>query len=120
LASASLFQFGCYSLYEDKKIVENNSYRGYNVTIMASITTKLVKDGNSVAVRIPKTALAMSGLKDEVQMEVSQGQIVLTSAKSARAGWRQQIEYVLATNPDALAPDSELAAWDATVGDGLD
>lgn len=87
---------------------------------MASITAKLVKDGNSVAVRIPKTALVMSGLKDEVRMDVSQGQIVLTSAKSARAGWQQQIEYVLATNPHALDPDPELVGWDATVGDGLD
>jgi antitoxin component of MazEF toxin-antitoxin module len=87
---------------------------------MASITTKLVKDGNSVAVRIPKTVLAMSGLGDEVKMEVSHGQIILTSAESARAGWQQQIDHVLATNPNALAPDPELDAWDMTVGDGLD
>jgi antitoxin component of MazEF toxin-antitoxin module len=100
--------------------VANMCYRGYNVTIMASITTKLVKDGNSVAVRIPKTVLAMSGLEDEVRMDVSHGQIVLTSAKSARAGWQDQINKVLAINPSALAPDPELDAWDATVGDGLD
>lgn len=101
-------------------MIENKNFCGYNVTIMASITTKLVKDGNSVAVRIPKTALVMSGLEDEIRMEVSQGQIILTSAKSARAGWQQQIEQVLAANPDARALDPELAAWDATVGDGLE
>jgi hypothetical protein len=51
---------------------------------------------------------------------MSHGQIILTSAKSARAGWQRQIDHVLATNPNALAPDPELSDWDATVGDGLD
>ena len=93
---------------------------GFNVTIMASITTKLVKDGNSIAVRIPKAVLAMGGLEDEVKMEVTQGQIILSSTKSSRADWQRQIDHVLATNPGALAPDPELDAWDVTAGDGLD
>lgn len=101
-------------------MVANIERCGYNVTIMASITTKLVKDGNSVAIRIPKTVLAMSGLEDEVKMDVTQGQIVLTSAKSSRTDWQRQIDHVFATNPNALAPDPELDAWDSTVGDGLD
>jgi antitoxin component of MazEF toxin-antitoxin module len=93
---------------------------GYSVTIMVSITTKLVKDGNSMAVRIPKAVLAMSGLEDEVKMEVTQGQIILSSTKTSRADWQRQIDHVLATNPSALAPDPELDAWDATAIDGLD
>jgi len=87
---------------------------------MATITTKLVKDGNSVAVRIPKTALIMSGLHDDVQMEVVSGRITLTAARTPRAGWEEQIKQVLATNPAALASDPDLDIWDETVGDGLD
>ena len=53
---------------------------GYNVATMVSITTKLIKDGNSVAVRLPKTVLAMSGLHGEVQLEVEKGQVTLRQA----------------------------------------
>lgn len=86
---------------------------------MTSISTKLVKDGNSVAVRIPKTALAMSGLRDEVNMEIREGQIILTSAKLPRSDWSERIAKVLAANPDALSPDAELADWDITLSDGI-
>jgi len=87
---------------------------------MTSIITKLVKDGNSVAVRIPKTALSMSGLEDKVRMDIAQGQIILTSAKSPRAGWQHQIDSVLANNHYALVPDPDLDVWDITIGDGID
>ena len=73
-----------------------------------SITTKLVNDGNSVIVHIPKMALAMSGLRDEVVMEVKKGQIVLTLSVYPRSQWRARIAKVIASNPDALAPDPEL------------
>ncbi len=59
--------------------------RGYNVTIMTTITTKLIRDGNSMAVRIPKTILAMSGLNGSngtggmggtIRMEAKNGQVI--------------------------------------------
>lgn len=92
--------------------------RGYYVTTMATITTKLVKDGNSMAVRLPKTILAMSGLSDTVRLEAKRGQIVLRAAKQARSGWEKQIAQVVATN--VSVNDEELADWDAVSGDGLD
>jgi antitoxin component of MazEF toxin-antitoxin module len=85
-----------------------------------SITTKLVKDGNSVAVRIPKTALEMSGLRGEVKMVVTRGQITLTSSVVPRSDWKVRIQEVLATNPTSLAPDSDLDVWESTAADGLD
>ena len=113
LYSKSTFYSGCITI---AKLL----LRGYNVTIMTIITTKLIKDGNSIAVRIPKTVLMMSGLHDDVQMEVSNGRITLTAARIPRAGWKEQIELVLATNPSALSPDPDLDIWDGVVGDGID
>ncbi|HEY1835935.1 MAG TPA: hypothetical protein VGG13_03890 [Candidatus Saccharimonadales bacterium] len=93
---------------------------------MATITTKLVKDGNSMAVRLSKPVLAMSGLQGAIILEVKQGQIIL-SAPSAdqqvgkpREGWEEQIKRVLAEEPKALDYDEEVDDWDATAADGLD
>ncbi len=87
---------------------------------MTTIATKLVKDGNSMAVRLPKAVLELSGLRENVRMEVKQGQIILRSAHNPRAGWKTQIAKVIAENPAAALPDDELAAWDVTLADGLD
>jgi antitoxin MazE len=86
---------------------------------MTTITTKLIKDGNSVAVRLPKTALIMSGLRDEIQMEIKQGQITLRSPQKNRAGWENKIESIIKNNPRALQTDSELDDWDVTLNDGF-
>lgn len=86
---------------------------------MTTITTKLVKDGNSVAVRLPKTVLAMSGLKEDVQMEVKHGQITIRSAHKPRSGWKEQISQTVRTNMKATQIDSELNDWDLTASDGL-
>lgn len=86
---------------------------------MTTITTKLVRDGNSVAVRLPKTVLAMSGLREDVQMEVKHGQITLRSAHKPRSGWKEQMAQTVRTNPKAAQLDDELNDWDVTTSDGL-
>jgi len=86
---------------------------------MATITTKLVKDGNSLAIRLPKTVLALSGLREDVHMEVSKGRIVLRSASAPRSGWKEQIAKVVATDPASALSDDELTAWDVTSSDGI-
>jgi antitoxin component of MazEF toxin-antitoxin module len=92
---------------------------GYNVP-MTTITTKLVRDGNSVAIRLPKTVLVMSGLHDEVKMEVKHGQITLSSARTPRSDWRERIATVVASDPAANLADEELNDWDLTSNDGVD
>ena len=86
---------------------------------MTTITTKLIRDGNSAAVRLPKTVLAMSGLRDDIQMEVKRGQITLRSSQKKRTGWEKKITTVLSKNPNIVLNDNELNDWDATTGDGL-
>ena len=86
---------------------------------MNIITTKLVRDGNSVAVRIPKTVLKMSGLREDIQMEVKHGQITLRSALKPRSDWKLQIAKTIETNPNAVQIDYELNDWESTISDGL-
>ncbi len=89
---------------------------------MTTITTKLVKDGNSTAVRLSKHVLEMSGLSGDIQLSVQKGEITLRplSTNEPRAGWEAQVAKVLTENPHALDQDKELAQWEeATVADGL-
>ena len=90
----------------------------YNVPTM-SVTTRLVKDGNSIAVRLPKALLALSGLHGAVQLEAKKGQIIIKQEKQhPRAGWKEQIEKVL--KEEAHLKDDDFADMDVTNADGLD
>jgi antitoxin component of MazEF toxin-antitoxin module len=75
---------------------------------MTAIITRLIKDGNSTAVRLPRTVLAMSGLSGEIQMEVKRGQITLrqTPLTRPRAGWAEQIHALTREHGD---PGEEFA-----------
>jgi antitoxin component of MazEF toxin-antitoxin module len=76
---------------------------------MTSITTKLVKDGNSVAVRLPKALLALSGLHGSVEMEAKKGQIIIKQKKQySRSGWKEEIESLVAEHGD---PSDEFKDW---------
>ena len=88
---------------------------------MATILTRLVKDGNSKAVRLHSTVLAMSGLHDEVILEVEKGQVTIRPFNSKpRSDWPGLIEQEIARNPKALQQsNTELDDWDVTINDGL-
>jgi antitoxin component of MazEF toxin-antitoxin module len=86
---------------------------------MTAITTKLIQDGNSKAVRLPKALLTLSGLHGSVQLEAKKGQIIIKQAqKFPRAGWKEQIEIVL--REESHIKDDDFADLDATSSDGLD
>jgi antitoxin component of MazEF toxin-antitoxin module len=85
---------------------------------MTSITTKLVKDGNSMAVRLPKTLLVMSGLYGFVQLEAKKGQIIIKQDKKhPRENWEEQINKVL--TEEAHVKDDDFADMSSTIADGL-
>ena len=86
---------------------------------MTTIATKLVKDGNSVAIRIPKTVLIMSGLKDNVQMEIERYKIILRPMRTTRADWKERISNVMTSNTMANKADPELDEWNVTTNDGF-
>ncbi|HEX4774023.1 MAG TPA: AbrB/MazE/SpoVT family DNA-binding domain-containing protein [Candidatus Saccharimonadales bacterium] len=81
-----------------------------------TINTTLTTSGNSVAVRLPKDLLKMSGLGKKVKLEAKEGKIIISKAASPRAGWEEQIKGVIAAEGD---PTSEFTDMDSTINDGL-
>jgi antitoxin component of MazEF toxin-antitoxin module len=90
---------------------------------MSTITTTLTTSGNSVAVRLPKELLRMSGLGRNVILEVKQDKIIISKAVNPREGWKRQIEKEVAAHGLPVMVDDYgdmLAEIDATIADGLD
>ena len=54
--------------------------------------TKLVKIGNSYGVRLPKVLIDEFGLKDDINLAVRQGAVVITPHVAPRLGWKQLLQ----------------------------
>ena len=80
-----------------------------------TIVTKLIKDGNSTAVRLPKTLLDMSGLSGVVELKASKGSITVSKVSGPRANWAKKIQ-----ESNTTTTDKELSDWDTTLRDGLE
>lgn len=86
---------------------------------MNAINTTLTTSGNSVAVRLPKELLKMSGLGSRVKLEAKKGTIIISKVDNPHKDWEEQIAQVIANNPDVLKTDPELEDWNSTSNDGL-
>ena len=64
--------------------------------------TRIVKIGNSQGVRIPRLFLQQVKMTDEVELEVRDGQIVITPVPQARSNWEQAFREMAQRNDDAL------------------
>ena len=76
--------------------------------------SKLVRIGNSRGVRIPKPFLEHAGLRDQVDIELEEGTIVIRCADRPRAGWDEAFARMAAAGDDALLDAGRLGrtAWD--------
>ena len=83
----------------------------YNVR-MNSIHTNLTSSGNSVAVRLPKQLLEMSGLRGAVKLEAKEGQIVISNADDIHAGWDVQIKSLCQAHGDPSGEFKDLYQTD--------
>jgi antitoxin MazE len=54
---------------------------------MTIVSGRIIKIGNSQGIRIPKPLLEQSGIKENVKIEVRDGQISITAAAGPREGW---------------------------------
>ncbi len=64
--------------------------------------TKLVPIGNSRGVRIPKPLLEQAGLKDDVELRVVEGGIMVRGVGVRRAGWAEAAEKIRELREDGL------------------
>jgi antitoxin MazE len=68
--------------------------------------TKVVKIGNSRGIRIPKSIIHESGLKNEVELEVSDGQIIIKPISTNRESWDTAFKK-MGNKQDDILLDSE-------------
>ncbi len=62
---------------------------------MNAIDATLTTSGNSVAVRLPKELLRMSGLGPKVRLEVKHGKIIISRSANPREGWDDRIKALI-------------------------
>ena len=75
---------------------------------------RIVRIGNSQGIRLPKAVLDQSGLTDEVELEVEDGQIVLRAPENPRAGWEEAFMEMNARGDDVLLDGDQIgsSSWD--------
>lgn len=71
----------------------------------------LIRIGNSKGVRLPKAVIEQAGLEDQIDLEVRDGKVILSSARPARAGWEAAAQACHDAGHD------DLADWDGALGD---
>lgn len=62
--------------------------------------TRLVRIGNSRGLRLPKPLIEEAGLRDEVEVTLRDGALVITSADHPRAGWEVAVQLLLERRED--------------------
>ena len=74
---------------------------------------RLVRVGNSHGVRIPKAVIEQCGFKDEVELSVKDGALIVVPARGLREGWDEAFKAMAAAGDDALLmPDDLGTEWD--------
>ncbi len=85
---------------------------------MNTINTKLTTSGNSVAVRLPKELLKMSGLTDNVTLEARDGKIIISKSSNPRKEWNHNIKTMVEKYGDPSEEFSEIN--NSLIDEGLD
>lgn len=72
----------------------------------------LVRIGNSRGVRLPKAVIEAAGLKDELDLQVREGAVIIRNVERTRDAWAEAAAACHAAGEDALGD------WDVTADDG--
>jgi antitoxin MazE len=78
-----------------------------------TVKSRIVQVGNSQGIRLPKAMLELSGIKDNIEIEVRDNQIVITAATKPRVGWHDAFAQ-MASDGDELEPLEVKNSWDET------
>ena len=77
--------------------------------------TKVVRIGNSRGIRIPKSFIDQSGIKNEVELEVKDDKIIIKSLSEIRKNWDLAFQKMSKNGDDVLLDQDSLvdqSSWD--------
>jgi len=77
--------------------------------------TKIVKIGNSRGIRIPKSIIEQSGIKNEVELQFKDDKIVIKSVSEVRNNWDSAFQNMSKNSDDKLFDNEILSSqnsWD--------
>jgi antitoxin MazE len=75
---------------------------------------RLIQIGNSRGVRLPKPLIKDARLEDEVEIQLRDGSIVITSTKKARSGWSESAKLLHDRKQDSLIDSPGRTQFDGT------
>ena len=74
---------------------------------------RIIRIGNSRGLRIPKPVLDQTGIRDEVEIEVEKGQIIIRPVTNVREGWDAAFKVMREKGDDELLINEEFShSWD--------
>jgi antitoxin MazE len=73
---------------------------------------RIIRIGNSYAVRLPKRLIAEAGLSDEVESRARNGTIVVSHLVRPRAGWADAAKRAGALDEDRMLDDPTPSRFD--------
>ena len=74
---------------------------------------RVIKIGNSQGLRIPKTLLEQTGIRDDVELEVENDQIIIRPVGNVRDGWDRAFKAMAERGDDnLLIEDETTSSWD--------
>lgn len=81
---------------------------------MAVLKARIIKIGNSQGLRIPRLVLEQLDLKDEVELEIQDKQLIVRPLRARRQGWEGQFQAMAAASDDQLLDEEvpSLSTWD--------
>jgi len=73
----------------------------------------IIRIGNSRGLRIPKSILEQCGLRQRVNIQVSDHSLIITPCEESRMGWNEAFQ-LMAHNKDDAPLDSDFisSSWD--------
>jgi antitoxin MazE len=81
-----------------------------------TIHTRLVKIGNSQGVRLPKTLLEIAKIKDQIDLSIEDGKIIICASEktNVRLNWAKSFQEMASQNDDQLLDSNTqiLSHWD--------
>ena len=74
--------------------------------------SRLIRIGNSRGVRLPKPLIEEAGLEGEVELQVHEGAVVISSRREPRAGWAEAARQMRERGGDRLLEEPTATRFD--------